>query len=30
MAPSISISDTFDGGNVKFIEERPNKNDPDN
>lgn len=27
---SVSISDTFDGGNVKFIGTRPNENDPDN
>jgi hypothetical protein len=29
MAPSISISDKFDGGNIKFIEQRPSKTDPD-
>lgn len=27
MPVTISISDTFDGGNIKFIEERPNAND---
>lgn len=27
---SVSISDAFDGGNVKFIGTRPNENDPDN
>ncbi len=27
---SVSISDTFDGGNIKFIATRPNENDPDN
>jgi len=27
---SVSISDAFDGGNIKFINTRQNKNDPDN
>jgi len=27
---SVSISDAFDGGNIKFISMRPNENDPDN
>jgi len=27
---SVSISDTFDGGNIKFICTRPNENDPEN
>jgi murein tripeptide amidase MpaA len=27
MPLSISISDTFDGGNIKFVEQKPNKND---
>ena len=26
----ISISDAFDGGNIKFIRQRPNENDPEN
>ena len=30
MPISISISDSFDGGNIKFIRQRPNENDPDN
>ena len=28
MPVTISISDTFDGGNIKFIEQRPNEQDP--
>lgn len=28
MPVTISISDTFDGGNIKFMEQRPNENDP--
>ena len=28
MPVTISISDTFDGGNIKFIEQRPNEHDP--
>ncbi len=27
---TVSISDAFDGGNIKFIATRPNENDPDN
>ena len=27
---SVSISDTFDGGNIKYIGTRPNENDPNN
>ncbi len=27
---SVSISDAFDGGNIKFIGTRPNENDPVN
>jgi hypothetical protein len=28
MQISISISDAFDGGNIKFIKQRPNENNP--
>lgn len=27
---SISVSDTFDGGNIKYMGQQPNKNDPEN
>ena len=27
MSVKISVSDTFDGGNIKFIRQRPNEND---